>query len=62
MISVQLGVGVEEAFVRLRAHAYARDRPLTAVARDVVARRLRFAADSTGEPDGDHAGGPDAAE
>jgi ANTAR domain/GAF domain len=60
MISVQLGVGVEEAFVRLRAHAYARDRPLTAMARDVVARRLRFATDSTDEPDEDNAGAPDA--
>ena len=59
MISVQLGVGVEEAFVRLRAHAYAGDRSLAAMARDVVARRLRFSADSTGGPDGDHAGASD---
>ena len=42
MISVQLDVGIEEAFVRLRAHAYAQDRTLSDVARDVVARRLRF--------------------
>jgi len=54
MVSVQLGVGVDEAFLRLRAHAYARDRSLTAMARDVVARRLRFSADSTGEPDGEN--------
>jgi len=60
MISVQLGVGVEEAFVRLRAHAYARDRPLTVMARDVVARRARFSAGSTGEVDGDNGVGPDA--
>jgi hypothetical protein len=60
MISVQLGVGVEEAFVRLRAHAYALDRSLAAMARDVVARRLRFSADSVGELDGDDAGAPDA--
>jgi ANTAR domain/GAF domain len=54
MISVQLGVGVDEAFVRLRAHAYALNRGLTAMARDVVARRLRFSVTSTAEPDGDN--------
>jgi hypothetical protein len=42
MVSAQLGVSVGEALARLRAHAFANDRPLTAVARDVVARRLRF--------------------
>jgi hypothetical protein len=42
MLTVQLGVGMDEAFVRLRAHAYARGRRLTDVAADVVARRLRF--------------------
>ncbi|WP_203896674.1 GAF and ANTAR domain-containing protein [Actinoplanes xinjiangensis] len=42
MISVQLEVGLEEAFARLRAHAFAAERELDAVAADVVARRLRF--------------------
>lgn len=42
MISVQLGIGVEEALVRLRAHAYAQDQRLVTVAQDVVERRLRF--------------------
>lgn len=42
MISVQLGVGMPEALLRLRAHAYANDRPVSEVAADVVARRLRF--------------------
>lgn len=42
MVSVQLGVGVGEALVRLRAHAFASDRDLAAVAADVVARRLRL--------------------
>jgi hypothetical protein len=42
MVSVQLGVGVEEALVRLRAYAYAHDRRLAAVARDVIERRVRF--------------------
>ncbi|MFC8199070.1 ANTAR domain-containing protein [Streptomyces sp. NPDC057298] len=42
MISVQLGVPVAEAILRLRAHAYSSERPLSEVADDVVARRLRF--------------------
>lgn len=42
MVSVQLGVGVGEALVRLRAHAFAAERDLAAVAADVVARRLRL--------------------
>ncbi|MCX4670974.1 ANTAR domain-containing protein [Streptomyces sp. NBC_01381] len=44
MLTVQLGVGIDEAFVRLRAHAYAQGRRVTAVAADVVAHRLRFSA------------------
>lgn len=43
MVSVQLGVAVGEAMVRLRAYAYAAERPLADIAVDVVARRLRFA-------------------
>jgi hypothetical protein len=42
MLTAQLGVGTEEAFVRLRAYAYARGRRLAAVAADVVAHRLTF--------------------
>jgi hypothetical protein len=42
MILVQLGVSVEAAFARLRAYAYAHDRRLGDVAREVVERRLRF--------------------
>lgn len=42
MISVQLGVSLEEALVRLRAHAFAAGAPLDDVARDVVSRLLRF--------------------
>lgn len=42
MVSVQLGLTVAMALVRLRAYAYAHDRRLHDVARDVVARRLRF--------------------
>jgi len=43
MIAAQLDVSVADALVRLRAHAFADDRPLADVAADVVARRLRFA-------------------
>ncbi|KOG17077.1 hypothetical protein ADK35_24765 [Streptomyces viridochromogenes] len=42
MLTVQLGVGIEEAFVQLRAYAYVQGRRLADVAADVVARRLRF--------------------
>lgn len=42
MISGQLDVGMEDAFARLRAWAFADRRPLAEVAADVVARRLRF--------------------
>jgi hypothetical protein len=41
--SVQLGVSVAEALIRLRAYAFAHDRLLTDVAEDIVARRLRLA-------------------
>ena len=42
MISVQLSVTLEEALVRLRAHAFAVSVPLGDVAGDVVGRLLRF--------------------
>lgn len=42
MVSAQLDVTVGEALVRMRASAFAHDRPLAVVAEDVVARRLRF--------------------
>lgn len=44
IISVQLGVGLEEAFVRLRAHAFAAGVPLRTSSRDVVAGRVRLEA------------------
>jgi len=47
MVAVQLGVGVGEALVRLRAHAFGTDRLLTEVAEAVVGRHLRF--DATGD-------------
>jgi hypothetical protein len=42
MVSVQLDVPVAEALLRIRAHAFADDRAIVAVAADVVAGRLRF--------------------
>lgn len=45
MILAQLDIPVHDAFVRLRAHAFAQRRPLSEVARDVVARRLVFTHD-----------------
>lgn len=42
MVAAQLEIGVLDALVRLRAHAFGNDRDLTDVARDVVERRLRF--------------------
>lgn len=42
MVSAQLDVTVGVALVRIRAYAFAHDRPLAIVAEDVVARRLRF--------------------
>jgi hypothetical protein len=42
MVMVQAGVTIEQAFLLLRARAFASGRPLSAVAADVVGRRLRF--------------------
>jgi GAF domain len=42
MVAAQLDSSVGQALFRLRAHAFGNDRPLPEVARDVVARRLRF--------------------
>jgi hypothetical protein len=51
MLTEQLGVGIADAFVRLRAYAYVNDLRLTEVAREIVARRLRL------HPDPDSSGG-----
>jgi hypothetical protein len=48
MLTMQLGVGVGEAFARLRAYAYSHDRRLADVARDIVARQLRLHRDPGG--------------
>jgi len=46
MVASQLEVSVGQALVQLRAYAFGNDRPLTEVAKDVVARKLRFDGDS----------------
>ncbi|MGW7165673.1 ANTAR domain-containing protein [Streptomyces sp. NPDC054884] len=46
ILTVQLGAGIDEAFVRLRAYACTQGRRLADVAADVVAHRLRFSPDS----------------
>ncbi|ANS70681.1 hypothetical protein SLINC_8457 [Streptomyces lincolnensis] len=54
MLTAQLGVGIDEAFVRLRAYAFVQGRRLAGVAADVVARRLRFSpATEPGRTDGE---------
>jgi ANTAR domain len=53
MLTEQLGVGIADAFIRLRAYAYVNDLRLTDVARDIVARRLRLQADPAHLQEGD---------
>jgi hypothetical protein len=45
MVLVQLGSGATDALARMRAYAFAEQRPLVDVARDVVSRRLNFTPD-----------------
>jgi hypothetical protein len=52
MLTEQLGIGIAEAFVRLRAYAYARDLRLAELASDIVARRVRLGPDPDLSPDG----------
>ena len=42
VIMAQLGIGADEALVRLRAHAFTRGRTALDEARDVVSHRVRF--------------------
>jgi len=50
MIAAQLDVSVGQALIRLKAHAFGNDRPLKDVARDVVARKLRFDTQAERDP------------
>jgi hypothetical protein len=40
MLAAQLHIGLDEAFARLRAHAYSSERSVLDVAHDVLARTL----------------------
>jgi hypothetical protein len=53
MLTEQLGTGIADAFIRLRAYAYVNDLRLADVARDIVARRLRLYPDPGPSPDGE---------
>ena len=46
MVMVDLGVGIEEAMARLRAHSFAEERPIRAVATDIVAGKLTLERDT----------------
>jgi GAF domain-containing protein len=48
MVMVQLGVSIEDALIRLRAHAFAHDVPLGEVAQQIVERTLRLDAEPEG--------------
>lgn len=52
MVAVQLGVGVGEALVRLKASAFGNGRALDDVARDVLVGTLRFDPAAEGSNDG----------
>jgi len=49
MVAVQLQIPVSEAIARIRAFAFANDRPVSEVAADIVARRLRLTNDRQDE-------------
>ena len=48
MLTVQLGVTIEQAMVRLRGYAFASDRPVADVAAEIVGRILRLEEDNGG--------------
>ena len=53
MLTEQLGTGIADAVLRLRAYAYSHDRRMADVAAEIVARRLRLAADAQHAGDGE---------
>jgi hypothetical protein len=42
MVAVQLGVPVDDALLRIRAHAFTTDETVVDVAEAVIGRRVRF--------------------
>jgi hypothetical protein len=59
MVSVQLGVDVAEALLRLRAHAFATGCSMVDLATEVVARRVRFDHSEAGTTTGPRHPDPD---
>jgi hypothetical protein len=51
VVAERLGIDVSDALMRLRAYAFAQNRPLTDVADDVVTGRLRFDGRDGDRPD-----------
>jgi hypothetical protein len=47
MVTAQAGVTIDQAFLMLRARAFAESRPLAELAAEVVARRVRFATEDS---------------
>jgi hypothetical protein len=50
MVMIELGIGLEEALARMRAHAFASEQELALVAADILAGRIRLQADPEGAP------------
>lgn len=48
--AVQLGVGVDDALVRIRGHAYATNQSVADVSREILARRLQLDDDGPRQP------------
>ena len=50
MVMVELGIGLEEALARMRAHAFASEQELALVAAAILAGRIRLQGDPEGAP------------
>ncbi|MPZ82548.1 MAG: GAF domain-containing protein [Actinophytocola sp.] len=48
MISIQLGISLADALLRLRAYAYAMEQTVSSIAADVVSRRMHFVGSESG--------------
>jgi hypothetical protein len=46
MVAVQLGIPLDEAMIRIRAHSYVQDRSLSDVADDIIAGKLALGTDT----------------
>jgi len=54
MLAVQLGISVDDALVRIRAHAYAENRSLAYVAGEILTHRLLLGNDGNNETERTH--------